>query len=145
MVLNSELLFSLFNNLYMLCNLLSSKKFIETFSYEKKLILFSLFSVFYASPLPSNNYLFKIYDNINGCLINENSILFNTDYLKYNYFEIFSKLHKLLFKNNSFQMFNLEGNNIIVNYNILSSLFRFMIKTLIESIFNNSKGILYKK
>ena len=144
MVLESELLFDLFNNLYMLCNLLSSKKFIETFSYEKKLILFSLFSAFYASPLPSNNYLFKIYDNINGCLINENSILFNTDYLKYNYFEIFSKLHKLLFKNNSFQMFNLEGNNIIVNYNILSSLFRFMIKTLIESIFNNSKGILDK-
>jgi len=139
MILDSELLFGFFNNLYMLCNLLSSKTFIETFSYEKKLILFSLFSVFYASPIPSNNYLFKIYDNINGCIINEKSILFNTAFLKHNFFEIFTKADKSLYKNNSFQMFNLEGNNIIINYNILSSLFRFMTTTLIDSIFNNSK------
>ena len=138
-ILDSELLFDLFNNLYMLCNLLSSKTFIETFSYEKKLILFSIFSVFYVSPIPSNNYLFKIYDNINGCIINENSLLFNTAFLKHNFLEIFSKADKSLNKNNSFQMFNLEGNNIIINYNILSSLFRFMITTLIDSIFNNSK------
>ena len=137
--MDSELLFDLFNNLYMLCNLLSSKTFIETFSYEKKLILFSIFSVFYVSPIPSNNYLFKIYDNINGCIINENSLLFNTAFLKHNFLEIFSKADKSLNKNNSFQMFNLEGNNIIINYNILSSLFRFMITTLIDSIFNNSK------
>ena len=145
--LETESLFNLFQNLYFLCNLLSSP-IIEAFSYDKKLILFSLYSVFNASPLPLYNEvlqikILQIFNSINGCLLNCNSILFNSDFFRADnifqskYFDIFSKDNKDLFEQN-FQMFNLEGNNIIINYSILPILFRFMLSNLVVDIFNES-------
>ena len=147
-IMETQELFEFFQKFYLLCNLLSSS-FIESFSYNKKLILFSLFSVFNVSPLPSHDKLFNIkifqvFNSINGALLNCNSILFDSVFFnsknKFNskFFDIFSNDNKLLFENNFYKMLNLEGNNIIINYNTLPVLFRFMLSTLIEAIFKNS-------
>ena len=152
MNLKTGQLLKLFQKLYMLCNLISSFSFIESFSYNKKLILFSLFSIFNASPIPSLNKIynkyFQAFNYINGALLNCNSILFNSDFFistsKFNskYFDIFSKDNNCLFKDNYFEMFNLEGNNIIINYNILPILFRLILSKTIKNIFDNSYELL---
>ena len=140
----------LFQNLYMLCNIISSSSFIEeNLSYNKKLILFSLFSIFNISPFPYNdkllnNKIFLLYKNINGCLLNYNSILFSKNFFnernkfKSKYFDIFSDKNDDIFEENYFQMFNLEGNNIIVNYNTIITLFRLILSKLIQIIFQNN-------
>ena len=147
-------IFDLFNKLYLLCNLISSSS-INYFSYNKKLILFSLFSVFNVSPLPYNNTIlnkkvFEIFNSINGCLLNCNSILFSDRFFNVEnnflskFFDIFSNKNEKLYKNIYFEMFNLEKNNIIINYSILPILFRFMLSKLVDSIFyNNYKSMEY--
>ena len=91
-----------------------------------------------------NKKIFQVFNSIKGALLNSNSILFDSEFFNsknnFNskYFDIFSNDNKILFKNNFYKMFNLEGNNIIINYNILPVLFRFMLSTLIETIFKNS-------
>ena len=90
-----------------------------------------------------DNKKFQTYNSLNGCLLNINSILMNSDffnadnYFNSQFFDIFSRKNNLLFDQN-YQMFNLEGNNIIINFNIISTLFRFMLSTLVQSIFSNS-------
>ena len=145
--LTTEKINELYHYLYLLCNIISSSS-INYFSYSKKLILFSLFSVFNVSPLPFydtilNNRIFEIFNYINGCLLNCNSILFSKNFFnsekRFNskYFDIFSIENEKLYKNKDFIIFNLEGNNIIINYYIISILFRFMVTGLVNNIFNN--------
>jgi len=146
--LTTEKINELYHYLYLLCNLISSSS-INYFSYNKKLILFSLFSVFNISPLPfddkilNNRRIFEIFNYINGCLLNCNSILFSKNFFnsgnkfKSKYFDIFSDENQKLYENKDFIIFNLEGNNIIINYYIISILFRFMVTGLVNNIFNN--------
>ena len=152
-IMNTFSLLDLFQKLYFLCNLLSSS-FIETFSYNKKLLLFSLFTVFNVTPIPSNNKIlnllnnknFQSFNSINGALLNCNSILLYSNFTNSNnkfkskYFDIFYDGYKYLFSenNNKFEMFNSEGNNIIINYNILPTLFRLILSNTIMKIFENS-------
>ena len=87
--LKDESFLHLFENLYNLCNLISSSSFIdEKLSYNKKLILFSIFSIFNVSPLPFNSKIlhskvFTLYKYINGCLLNYNSILFSKEFFQF--------------------------------------------------------------
>ena len=137
--LDTQSLFWLFQKLYQICNLISST-YINSFSYNKKIILFSLFSIFNVSPIPVNDKLFdkkifKIFNSINGCLLNINSFLFDLNDInkKYNYlFDIFSSDNNEIYEQN-FQILNIEGNNIVINNNILSILFRLMLSSLVET------------
>ena len=59
------------------------------------------------------------------------------------YFDIFSNENKDIFKNNYKIVFNIEGNNIIINYNIASTLFRLLLSKLVFTNFNyNYKNII---
>jgi hypothetical protein len=115
--------------------------------------LFSLFSVFNVSPLPFNDAIlnkkaFEIFHSINGCLLNCNSILFSDKFFNVEnnflskYFDIFSNKNEKLYKNNYFEMFNLEKNNIIINYSILPILFRFMLNQLVVTIYYDNYEIM---
>ena len=141
--LDNESLLELFKNLIRLCNIISSQEYLEEISYNKKLILFSLFSIFNISPIPYNENIldkknFKIYNYISVCLLNYNSILnsinfFNAE-VSYNakYFDIFSQKNNDIFTENYVKLFNIEGNNIIINYNIITILFRLILSGLIQ-------------
>ena len=142
---DKESLHELLQNLFKLSNIICSQNYLETISYNKKLILFSLFSVFNISPFPYNDKIldkkiFKIFNYINGCLLNYNSILnsenfFNVkNHFNAKYFDIFSEENNDLFKDNYFKMFNIEGNNIIINYNTVTTLFKLILSGLIKYI-----------
>ena len=162
-ILDMQSLFRLFQKLYQLCNLISST-YINSFSYNKKLILFSLFSAYNVSPIPFNDKfldkkIFKIFNSINGCLLNINSILFDLkDKNKQNkdkkqnkdnkenkdnkknkenndFFDIFSSDNFSIFEQN-FEILNIEGNNIVINYNVISTLFRLMLSSLVKTFFD---------
>ena len=157
--LNSESLLELFQNLYKLSNIISSSEYLEKMTYNKKLILFSLYAIFNISPIPCNNNvlnikIFKIYDYINGCLLNCNSILKSNDFFSskntFNskYFDIFSPSNNDLYKENYVNMFNVEGNNIIINYTIATTLFKLILSSIINittnKFFNElEQSILY--
>ena len=144
MSLNNESLLELLQNLYKLSNIISSFDYISNISYNKKLILFSLFSIFNVSPIPCDfklldKNIFKIYKYINGCLLNYNSILNSTYFFNENnsfssYFDIFSKENMDIFKDNYIKMFNIEGNNIIINYSIIPIIFRLILSRLVKII-----------
>ena len=81
----NENVYNFFYNLYSLCNLISTPNFITTISYNKKLILFSLFSGFNISAFPNENKFlnlntFKLFKYINGGILNCNSILFHKNF-----------------------------------------------------------------
>ena len=143
LVLSKDSLLELYQNLYKLCNIISSSKYLDKISYNKKMILFSLFSVFNVSPFPIDEKLidkkvFKLYNYINGCLINFNSILNSDNFFNSEnkfgarFFDIFSTNNNDIFEENHFKMFNIEGNNILINYNTITTLFRLILSKIIE-------------
>ena len=133
---SNNYLFKIYKNLFKLINTISSPKIYEKLSYCKKLILFSFFSIFNISPFPYNDkYLnkniFNIYNYINGCLLNNYSILNNNKSLFEVYLDIFSD------KNiKSIRIFNIESNNLIINFKIIMNITRLIISKLANIIFN---------
>ena len=104
-----------------------------------------MFSIFNVCPLPINdklfdNKIFKIYNYINGCLINYNSILNSANFFnsknnfQAKYFDIFSNDNNDIFEENYVKMFNIECNNILINYNTIATLFRLMLSEVIKIV-----------
>ena len=140
---DKESLYELLLNLFKLSNIICSQNYLESISYNKKLILFSLFSVFNLFPFPFNDKIlnknvFKLYNYINGCLLNYNSILYSNNFFNVESkfqardFDIFSDGNNDIFTENYMKIFNIEGNNIIINYNIATTLFRLILTGLIQ-------------
>ena len=140
---DKESLHELLLNLFKLSNIICSQNYLESISYNKKLILFSLFSVFNIFPFPFNDKIlnknvFKLYNYINGCLLNYNSILYSNNFFNVESkfqardFDIYSDGNNDIFTENYMKIFNIEGNNIIINYNIATTLFRLILTGLIQ-------------
>ena len=134
----------LYRNLFKLINTISSDVVLKKLSYNKKLILFSLFSIFNISPFPYNDKIldkkiFNIYNYINGCVLNKFSILNTGNFIIKNY-NIFSEENQRFIK-----MFDIEENNIIIKYDLIIVVFRFIISKLVTIIFQKyfSRIILF--
>ena len=137
---NSNNLHNIINCLYKFSLIFNEIK--TTASYHKKLLIFSLFNIFCICPIP-NIQVFNIYNNINCCLLNKNSILLSKS-LEETYLDIFTDNNNFLYSKTkkNITTFDSNGNNLLINNDILCQFFMLLLSKYVNILFEKNKNIL---
>ena len=107
----------------------------------KKMLVFSLFNIFFVCPIP-NIPIFYIYKKVNCCLLNKNSILLSNS-LEGTYLDIFIKNNNFIYEDAKKMtvVFDTNGNNLLICnellYQIFMVLFSKYINILLEINLSN--------
>ena len=112
-------------------------------SNDKKLLIFSLFNIFGVNPIPSI-HIFTAYKSINCCLLNKNSVLFMKSF-EGSHLDFFSDKNNFLYSSNHekiISIFDTNGNNIILNNDILYKIFRLLLSKYVNILFEKNKSNL---
>ena len=129
-------------SLYKLSLMFSSIE--QNYPEHKKLLIFSLFNIFNINLLPEV-YIYKHLQSLNVCLLNHKSILLSKS-LEGTNLDIFDENKGFIYSQNKriIPIFDTNGNNLLINNEILYKLFTLLLSKYINIIYEKNVPNLKK-
>ena len=110
----------------------------QNYPEHKKLLIFSLFNIFNINLLPEV-YIYEHLQSLNVCLLNHKSILLSKS-LEGTHLDIFDKNKGFIYSQNKriIPIFDTNGNNLLINNEILYKLFSLLLSKYINIIYEKN-------